>query len=61
MIVVQFAKSSTIYPRVVILSLAKRLENLFLSFFTHPLVYDPEITTSRYKGLLYVICPALLR
>jgi hypothetical protein len=30
----------------------KRLENRFLSFFTLPLVYDPEITTYRYKVLL---------
>jgi hypothetical protein len=38
------------YPRIVILSLAKRLENLLMPFF----MYGPEITTCRYKGLLQV-------
>jgi hypothetical protein len=53
MIVVHFAKVSALYPWVVILSLAKRLEKPpFLPFFTLPLVYGPEITTCRYKGLL---------
>jgi hypothetical protein len=36
----------------VISLLAKRLETPFLPFFTLPLVYDPEITTCHYEGLL---------
>jgi hypothetical protein len=52
MIGVHFAKISTTYPCVVISSLAKWLENLFLSFFTLPLMYDPGITTCHYNGLL---------
>jgi hypothetical protein len=53
MIVVHFAKVSALYPRVVISSLAKRLENLIFVILTLPLVYDPEITTCCYKGLLH--------
>jgi hypothetical protein len=45
-------KGSTLYPRVVISSLAKRLENLLFAILTLPLVYGPEITTCRYKCLL---------
>jgi hypothetical protein len=52
MIVVYFAKVSTLYPHVVISSLYGRLENLFLPFFTLPLVYGTEITKYYYKGLL---------
>jgi hypothetical protein len=61
MIVIHFVKVSVMYPRVVISLLAKRLENLLLSFFILPLVYDPDITTYSYKGLLWVICQSLLR
>jgi hypothetical protein len=43
---------SVLYPRVVISSLAKRLEKLLFAILTHPLVYGLEITTCRYKGLL---------
>jgi hypothetical protein len=56
MIVVPFAKVSTLYPRVVISSLAKRLENLIFATLTLSLVYGPEITTYCYKGLLWVVC-----
>jgi hypothetical protein len=52
MIVVHFAKVSTLYPHVVITSLAKRLENLLFAILTLPLVYGPEITICHYKGLL---------
>jgi hypothetical protein len=58
MIVVHFAKVSVLYPRVVISSLAKRLENLLFAILTLPLVYGPEITTCYYKGLLWVVCQA---
>jgi hypothetical protein len=44
-------KGSVLYPRVVISSLAKRLGNLLFAILTLPLVYGPEITTCRYKGL----------
>jgi hypothetical protein len=37
---------------MVISSLAKRLENLLFAVLTLRLVYGPEITTCRYKGLL---------
>jgi hypothetical protein len=52
MIVVHFAKVSALYPRVVISSLAERLENLLFVIPTLPLVYGLEITTCHYKGLL---------
>jgi hypothetical protein len=52
MIVVHSAKVSTLYPRVVISSLAERLENLLFAIRTLPLVYGTEITTCHYKGLL---------
>jgi hypothetical protein len=52
MIVVHFVKVSALYPRVVISSLAKRLEKPAFAILTLPLVHDPEITTCRYKGLL---------
>jgi hypothetical protein len=45
-------KSSTMYPRVVISSLAKRLQRPHFAILTLPLVYGPEITTCHYKGLL---------
>jgi hypothetical protein len=53
MIVVHFAKVSTLYPNVVISSLAERLENLLFAIRTLTLVYGLEITTCHYKGLLY--------
>jgi hypothetical protein len=52
MVVLLFAKVSAMYPRVVISSLAKRLENLLFAILTLPLVYGLKITTCRYKGLL---------
>jgi hypothetical protein len=52
MIVRHYTKVSTLYPRVVILSLIGRLENLLFTILTLPLVYDPEITTCHYKGIL---------
>jgi hypothetical protein len=52
MIVVHSIEVSTLYPRVVISSLAERLENLLFPFFILSLVYGPYITTCRYKGLL---------
>jgi hypothetical protein len=58
MTVVHFIKVSTIYPQVVISSLAKRLEKPLFAIVTLSLVYDPEITICRYKGLLRVICQA---
>jgi hypothetical protein len=48
-------KGNTIYPRVVF------YRNLLFTILTLPLVYDPDITTCHYKGLLWVICQALLR
>jgi hypothetical protein len=60
---VHFAQVSVLYPRVVISSLAKRLKNIFLSFFTLPLVYSPEITTCHHKGLLHeyvILCYGFL-
>jgi hypothetical protein len=45
-------KGSALYPRVVISSLAKRLENLLFAILTLPLVHGSEITTYHYKGLL---------
>jgi hypothetical protein len=45
-------KGSTLYPRVVISSLRGWLENLIFAILTLPLVYGPEITICRYKGLL---------
>jgi hypothetical protein len=61
MIVVHSAEVSTLYPCIVISSLAERLENLLFAIRTLPLVYDLEITTYDYKGLLWVVCQALLR
>jgi hypothetical protein len=58
MIVVHFVKVSALYPRVVISSLAKRLENLLFAILTLPLMYGPEITTCHYEGVLWVICQA---
>jgi hypothetical protein len=52
MIVVHSTEVSTLYPRVVILSLAKRLKKPPFAILTLPFVCDPEITTCRYKGLL---------
>jgi hypothetical protein len=52
MIVVHFAKVSALYPRVVISSPIGDLRTFFVPLFTLPLVYDLEITTCRYKGLL---------
>jgi hypothetical protein len=52
MIVVHFAKVSSLYPQVVISSLAKRLETLLFAIHTLPLVYGPEITACHYKGWL---------
>jgi hypothetical protein len=46
------SKGSALYPRVVISSLAKQLENLLFVILTLPLVYVPEITTCHYKDLL---------
>jgi hypothetical protein len=50
-------KSCALYPHVVISSLAKQLENLLSTILTLLFVYDLEITTCRYKGLLqeYII------
>jgi hypothetical protein len=45
-------KGSIMYPRVVISSLAKRLQKPPFSILILPLVYGPEITTCHYKGLL---------
>jgi hypothetical protein len=45
-------KGSAMYPRVVISSLAKWLENLLFTILTLPQVYGLEITTCCYKGLL---------
>jgi hypothetical protein len=56
---VHFVKVSTLYPRVVIPSLAKRLENLLYSILTLPLVYGPEITTCRVIKVYYVLCVLL--
>jgi hypothetical protein len=56
MIVIDYAKVSNAYPQVVISLLAKRLENLLCAILTLPFLYVPEITTCRYKGLLWVIC-----
>jgi hypothetical protein len=53
MTAVHFAKVSTLYLRVVISSLAERLEKPFFAILAFPLVYGPEITTCRYKGLLH--------
>jgi hypothetical protein len=50
MIVVYSIEVSTLYLCIVISLLAKRIENLL---FTTPLVYNPEITICRYKGLLH--------
>jgi hypothetical protein len=61
MTVAHFAKVNALYPRVVISSLAKRLENLLFAILTLPLAYDPEMTTCCYKGLLWVMCQASLR
>jgi hypothetical protein len=58
MIVVQFAKVSVMYPRVVISLLAKRLENLIFVILTLSLMYGSEITICRYKDLLCVVCQA---
>jgi hypothetical protein len=52
MIVVHFTKVSTLYPRVVISSLAKRPEKHLFAILTVPLVCGLEITACRYKGLL---------
>jgi hypothetical protein len=52
MIGVHSAEVSTLYPRIVISSLIGRLETLLFAILIVPLVYGPEITTVRYKGLL---------
>jgi hypothetical protein len=52
MMVVHSIEVSTLYPCVVISSLIGRLQNLIFAILTLPLVYGPEITTCRYKGLL---------
>jgi hypothetical protein len=45
---------------VVLVVKVRALENLLFAVITLPLVYGPEITTCHYKGLLWVICQALL-
>jgi hypothetical protein len=52
MIVVHSTEVSTLYRRIVISSLIGWLENLLFTILTLPLVYDLEITTCRYIGLL---------
>jgi hypothetical protein len=47
--IVHIVKASALYPRVVISSLAKRLENLLFAILTLLLVYGPEITTCRLQ------------
>jgi hypothetical protein len=62
--IVHIVKASALYPRVVISSLAKRLENLLFAILTPLLVYGPEITTCRLQrftmghmsGLAKVVC-----
>jgi hypothetical protein len=49
MTVIHFIKVSVLYPRVVISSLAKRLENLLFIIIILHLVYDLEITTCCFK------------
>jgi hypothetical protein len=55
MTVVHFVRVSAQYPREVISSLAKQLENLLFAILTLPLVFGLEITTCHYKGLLWVV------
>jgi hypothetical protein len=52
MIVIHFTKVSAMYSQVMISLLAEGLEKLLFTIHTLPLVYGPEITTCRYKGLL---------
>jgi hypothetical protein len=52
MIVVHFAKVSTLYSRLAISSLVEQLENLIFTILILPLVYGLEITTCCFKGLL---------
>jgi hypothetical protein len=52
MTVVHSVEVSSLYPHVVISSPIRDYRTSFLPFFTLPLVYGPEITTCRYKGLL---------
>jgi hypothetical protein len=59
MIVVLFAKVSVRYPRVVISSLAKRLENLLFVILTLPLLYDQRslhVIKKVYYGLYARLC-----
>jgi hypothetical protein len=55
MIVVHSTEASALYPRVVISSLMKWLENLHSAICTLPLVYDQEITTRLFHCFLQLV------